>query len=218
MELFFLSLPGFLALILSGFLVWRVSAFFRYTRNQERTAASVNPRSGDSTRSGEIEMHDIMARSDALNQRIEKAFQEAVQKFLNEEAKHLFEVTDRLAREYQNLAEDSQGTYTRVIDEASKMISDEARKATAAFSEFVKGEMARYERLTDQGLEEWRRTLKEEIEKKKEIGLKRVEESIYRILFFVSTEVLGKSIDLEGHQELVVRALDDAKRQGFFDI
>ena len=78
--------------------------------------------------------------------------------------------------------------------------------------------MARYERLTDQGLEEWRRTLKEEIEKKKEIGLKRVEESIYRILFFVSKEVLGKSINLEDHQDLVVRALDDAKRQGFFDI
>ena len=218
MELFFLSLPGFLALILSGFLVWRMSSFFRSVESTKEIAAPQGPRVGDVSRSREIETADIMAKSKALNERIEKAFEEAVQKFLNEEAKHLFEVTDRLAREYQNLAQDSEGAYSRVIGEASKAISDEARKTTLIFSEFVKGEMARYERLTDQGLEEWRRTLKEEIEKKKEIGLKRVEESIYRILFFVSKEVLGKSINLEDHQDLVVRALDDAKRQGFFDI
>ena len=218
MELFFLSLPGFLALILSGFLVWRMSSFFRSVESTKEIVIPQGPRVGDISRSREIETVDIMAKSEALNKRIEKALEEAVQKFLNEEAKHLFEVTDRLAREYQNLAQDSEGAYSRVIGEASKAISDEARKTTLIFSEFVKGEMARYERLTDQGLEEWRRTLKEEIEKKKEIGLKRVEESIYRILFFVSKEVLGKSINLEDHQDLVVRALDDAKRQGFFDI
>ena len=109
MELFFLSLPGFLALILSGFLVWRMSSFFRSVESTKEIVIPQGPRVGDISRSREIETADIMAKSKALNERIEKAFEEAVQKFLNEEAKHLFEVTDRLAREYQNLAQDSEG-------------------------------------------------------------------------------------------------------------
>lgn len=215
MESFLLTVPGFLALLVSAFLVWRVG-------QHPRGANGVSRETEEEARRIIAEAHaqseEILKDSSRFRERMEQVFEERAQSLYAEEATRLAQATQGITVEYHTLAEEARGAYVRVLDEVTKNVSEEARNATAQFTEFIRNEMARYERLTDHGLEEWRRTLQSEIEKKKEVALKRVEESIYRILYFVSKEVLGKTIDLEEHQALVIRALDDARRQGFFDL
>ena len=216
MEFFFLSIPGVLALFVSALLLWRSFSGGRGQNSGDERAARAE--ADRIIRGAEKRASDIFNDSEALHERISERFETLVKEFLDAEIARLSSAAERLSVEYENLSQEARGTYMRVMDEVSKKVSDEARRGITQFEDFVRGEMARYERLTDQGLEEWRRTMQVEVEKKKTAALLRVEKSIYRILFFVSKEVLGHAIDLEEHQALVIRALEDAKRQGFFDI
>ena len=48
--------------------------------------------------------------------------------------------------------------------------------------------------------------------------VKKVEESLYALLAIISARILGNAFNLESHQSLVMRVLEDAKREGFFDL
>lgn len=226
MEFFLSSLSGILA-FLGAFLSFLVVFFILRSpapgedgetrARSARALASAHERAEAIIRSAEARAEKISVDAELFNRRVQERLERALDEFLKRESERLAAAGEKLLGGYDDLARESRGAYARVIEGVSKSVSEEARRGIAGFEEFVKQEMVRYERLTDRGLEEWRRTIEEEIAKKKEAGLKRVEESIYRILFFVSKEVLGHAINLEEHQELVIRALDDAKRQGFFD-
>ena len=225
MEVFLSSLSGILA-FLGASLSFLAVFFIMRSRNIDHASASLRARdtlsraredADEIIREAESRAEEIVNGAQLLRGRAEERFERAMEGFLERESKRLAAAGEKLFGEYGGIAEETRGAYARVIEEVSKSVSEEARRGISELEEFIKNEMVRYERLTDRGLEEWRRTIEAEIEKKKEAGLKRVEESIYRILFFVSKEVLGRAINLEEHQALVVRALDDAKRQGFFD-
>ena len=226
MEFFLSSLSGVLA-FLGASLSFLAAFFIMRSRRADPDSASLRAQdilsrakqdADEIIREAESRAEEIMNGAQSLRDRAGERLERAMEGFLERESKRLAAAGEKLFGEYEGIAEETRGAYARVIEEVSKSVSEEARRGILELEEFIKSEMVRYERLTDRGLEEWRRTIEAEIEKKKEAGLKRVEESIYRILFFVSKEVLGRAINLEEHQALVVRALDDAKRQGFFDI
>jgi uncharacterized protein YukE len=219
MESLFLALPGFLALLVSALLLWRLNAIASSQPGESRERiAQAQREAQELVRDAQKHAQDILRQTEQFRDRMTDEFEKSTKAFYASETDRLSKAAAQLSIEYQNLAEEARGAYVRVLDDVTKSVSLEARRAVSEFQNFVRIEMARYERLTDQGLEEWRRTLQSEIEKKREAALKRIEESVYRILFFVSKEVLGHALDLEEHQALVIRALEDAKRQGFFDL
>ena len=57
-----------------------------------------------------------------------------------------------------------------------------------------------------------------EISDYKRESLRKVEDALYRILNLVTKSVLGKALNLEDQQDLVIHALNEAKQQAFFEI
>ena len=221
MEFFFFLIFGFLALLGSMILVWYVSS----RPKADKPEFLLNDVQGRAKERIEKRIHDaegktekIIMEAESTRSEIEQKFENSLRTFFDTETEKVSSAIEQISREYRIKTTEFEDAYVKLIADVSKTVSLEAERAVAEFKNFVKLEMSRYERLTDQGLEEWRRAMQTEVEKKKALALKKVEESIYRILFFVSKEVLGKAINLEEHQSLVVRALEEAKREGFFDI
>ncbi len=210
---------GFSAFLLGLSLVWYVSSRKEGQQSQQSSEAILRAEeiAEKKIRDAEERAQTILDGAESLRDRIEQEFRDALGSFFDAETRNISAVIKELSRTYEERAKEIEGAYATLIDDVSKQVSASAERAVSEFKGFVKTEMSRYERLTDQGLEEWRRALEAEIEKKKKLAVRRIEESMYRILFFVSKEVLGKAIDSEEHQSLIIRALDDAKREGFFD-
>lgn len=55
--------------------------------------------------------------------------------------------------------------------------------------------------------------VKQELEEYKKERLKEIDENIYELLLSVSKETIGKTLSLEDHQELIIKALEDAKKE-----
>ena len=76
----------------------------------------------------------------------------------------------------------------------------------------------RYEGALHEQIQAGFMSTQKEISDYKRESLRKVEDAIYRILNLVSKSILGKALSLEDQQDLVVRALDEAKKQGFFEL
>jgi len=55
------------------------------------------------------------------------------------------------------------------------------------------------------------------IDEKKREQIKEIEKNIYKILNDVAKKTLGKTIDFSTHEELVMKALEKAKKENFFE-
>ena len=47
--------------------------------------------------------------------------------------------------------------------------------------------------------------------------MKKVDSAIHRIILLVSRDIIGQGLELKEHNQLVIQALDRAKREGFFE-
>lgn len=58
--------------------------------------------------------------------------------------------------------------------------------------------------------------VKAEIERYKESQKVAIDAKVHEVIVTVTKEVLGKSIDTRAHEDLILKALEDAKRQNLF--
>jgi F0F1-type ATP synthase membrane subunit b/b' len=55
------------------------------------------------------------------------------------------------------------------------------------------------------------------LENYKKEKIKEIDERIFQLLVDITKKVLGKAIDLSTHEELVIKALEKAKKENFFE-
>jgi F0F1-type ATP synthase membrane subunit b/b' len=68
------------------------------------------------------------------------------------------------------------------------------------------------ERVLDAEFDE----VKKEVQSYKQAKISQIDSQAKEVLIDVTKKVLGKSIDLRAHEDLVIKSLEDAKRQNLF--
>ena len=117
----------------------------------------------------------------------------------------------------------SQSIYQELINENKKSIE----RVSQSFLLESKGKMdslsARLEREASQIFKDVKIDVDEKIkeaekiiEERKKEKIKEIENNIYRILNDVAKKTLGKTLDFSTHEELVMKALEKAKKENFF--
>lgn len=98
-----------------------------------------------------------------------------------------------------------------------KEIIAEITKITTAhigdFKEVLQQETIAAQKIVEERIEEEYKTMQEEVSAYKTLQLKRVDDSMYRILHAVSKEVFQKILPVEEHEQLVIEALKEARKE-----
>jgi len=130
---------------------------------------------------------------------------ETVRNFLGSEQKIL---TDEMKRSQESYSKSYSDSLTRIQNESLRMIQnipqDIKLSLTSLVAEF--GKTLAAENLKAQ------EEMNAEIAKYKDAKIKEIDASISRILKDVGEKVLGEAISIEKHEELVKKALDQAKK------
>lgn len=146
----------------------------------------------------------------------EKELDEALRKFIQGEIERLAGAYGELTGAYHVMAEEAHRTYLRNMEVASQKMVEDAHQSTVRLQQLLEEEITRFHTAIDERLSGWLDTAQKEIEDYKREKFRQIDESIFRIIFRVSQEVLSKPLDLEMHQDLVMKALREAKKEGFF--
>ena len=117
-------------------------------------------------------------------------------------AEELGKISGEEAGEYQEILENVKNQARATLEEISKS----TREASVAE---VKGMSSFFKTKVD---EEYTK-IQSELEKYKKDRLKEIDENKNQIIKDMSTKVLGEAIDTDKHQELIMKALEEAKKE-----
>lgn len=150
------------------------------------------------------------------------SFEEARKKTLYEQLNiatlvHLktFEKTaQEIIKIYQKELESLKDINIKNVKNISKDIESTTLVELRDFREILKKETYASQKIVETKIEEDYEAAKKAIESYKAERAKKVDEEIYKILKTVSRLVLGKTLPLEVHEQLVIDALSIAKQEG----
>ena len=153
---------------------------------------------------------------------------EDVDKILHELEDEAKKNRDAVIRSLEEIRVETQQEIASYI-EIRKNYSSELQKMYASIVQESRGGIDGFLRKLDEEIQSRDKTLadlfreltsaaEKEVAEYKASRFQRVDDAIFRIVMFVSREVLGKTLSPEDHQELIIRALEDAKREGFFTV
>lgn len=158
----------------------------------------------------------ILNEAELLKRDAVKELRAAFDELSKKEREHLEKTGREFVLAQQNMAGESKKAYVKTVESAAHRIGEDARTTIHEFQKFLREEIARYQSVTDKRIEEWHTKAQQEIDDYKKQALSKIDESIYKIISSVSKRVIGEALDLESHQSFVIKALEEAKREGFF--
>ncbi|OHA00370.1 MAG: hypothetical protein A3C07_03455 [Candidatus Sungbacteria bacterium RIFCSPHIGHO2_02_FULL_47_11] len=162
------------------------------------------------------EAANILRETHVLVSRATKELEEEFHVFSQKESDRLREAATHFADAYQLMTKQAKDVYAEATKRAVEAIGRETAGGLSHFSSAVENETKRYQRSVDERLEEWHKDAQKEIAAYKVNALEKVDESIYRVLLMVSQQAIGRALDFKDHQGFMVRALEEAKHEGFF--
>jgi F0F1-type ATP synthase membrane subunit b/b' len=165
-----------------------------------------------STKAGEM-----LSKSTVVSEQFNQAIENELREISQQHAANLEQAAFKYIAAYQEMSQNAQEEYQLTLHEASKALSVEAKQTLDLFNSFLKDQTINYEKSIEHRIEELRQAAKQEIALYKETELKKVDAGIEKVLLAVSRDVLGKSITLQDHHNLILHALKNAKLEGFFE-
>ena len=117
---------------------------------------------------------------------------------------------------YEHMAERAQEEYLSTLHEASQTMAGDAKHTLDMFETFLKDQTIGYKQQMEKKIDDLRNKVNEQVNDYKKEKLKRVDKAINEIVISVAKIVIGRSLNIKEHNELVLRALEEAKKEGFF--
>lgn len=128
--------------------------------------------------------------------------------------RELGKVSAVFTKDYQGTLEAAKNEALKTISNISKGIGSEASRQIDAMRQTLQQEIARAQATTKEAIDAAYQKVEEEIKLYRVSRLQRVDAQIYEIIRQVSEDVIGKALDPQEHEELVIKSLEEAKRQG----
>ena len=161
---------------------------------------------------------ELLQKTQVVQEAIEKQLSQEIKEFSQKERERVVQISTKLIEEYRNMIESTKQQYGTAVASTAKEMADVTKQSLKEFEQFLKDQTTRYEATLKEQVQQGFMSAQKEIGDYKRESLRKVEDAIYQILNLVAKSVLGKSLNLEDKQELVLHALNEAKQQAFFEI
>lgn len=156
----------------------------------------------------------IVADANLFDDSRKKQFDQELKRVSEAQVKTLEKLSYDFLNIYQKELEALRENNINRISNLSKDIESTTIAELQDFKEILKKETFSSQKIVQDKIEEAYKVAQKELEIYKAERLKIVEDKIYEIIKNVSTFVLAKSINLDGHEQLVMDALSKAKVEG----
>ena len=160
---------------------------------------------------------ELLASTKSVVSVSQSVLQNALEEYFGRELEGLKLLSEEINKAHSQMAQSYEEAYRRALESIGEEVARESEKGVVSFLQFLKEETIREKDVMEAEFQKWNREAKKEIEEHKQEAIRKIEESMFSIIYFISKEVLGKALDAEQHQGLIINALEEAKKAGFFN-
>lgn len=155
----------------------------------------------------------IIIQANHINDSFKNSFQQQLNSVANKQVKFFesssVELMDILQKELIHLKDKN----IKMIKNISKKVERDTISELKDFKEIMRKETIESQKIVGAKIEEDYKKVLKEIDDYKKEKLKNAEDHIYAVLQEISKLVLGKSISIEEHEQLIIDALNKAKEE-----
>ncbi len=159
----------------------------------------------------------LISDSNEISSQITDITHLTIQDSVKEKSKELEETLSELQQQFAASLSGIQSQYINTYKKAIKDIESDAGKQVEKMREFFESETSSsstsLQSMTKQGL----KIVQSNLEDYERDQKAKVDTIIYGLLKDVTEEVLGKSLPLDAHQNLISKAIEEAKKQSAFN-
>lgn len=240
LEIFYQTSPLFLALSISilvvtillavvlvsiGGYAWRrIFALKKEAGKEEKTAeieaehilADAHKEAVEIVRTAAEKAQEILKSAEVIKQETIENLSREITAISEQHQRYLKDASLKYVETYEHMAERAQEEYLNTLHAASQSMAQDAKQTLGMFETFLKDQTVGYKQAMERKIEELRKQVNEYVHEYKKDKLQRVDNVINEIIVSVAKSVIGRSLNIKEHNELVLKALDEAKKEGFF--
>lgn len=146
----------------------------------------------------------------------ENLFLKASEKFNQEGKKIILETSRRIKFDLEQKIKKDISKFSQTNSQARELILQEARNKASELSKNLGEEIQGVLKSTIETISQKIDQAEKNIEDYKKEKFKEVDQKIYKIIGDVAKKTIGKAIDISSHEQLVMEALEKAKKEKIF--
>lgn len=123
---------------------------------------------------------------------------------------------EEILKNYQDTIVTYEKEHIDLLQNVNKQIQDKAWQHSEEVFAEMRQRVIEIGKQREQYMEKQMQAIQKDLDEYKKQQLERIESNIYEILARASESVIGQAVSFDLHQELIIKALEQAKREGVF--
>ena len=155
---------------------------------------------------------EIINQSQSLNNDSRKMLDVALETLIKHQTSYFEKVSQDFLDEYKKELNSLRNKTVEIASNVSKDIEADTLREVDDYEKILQKETLDSQKIVEEKIEEDYARTQKEVSKYKDQMFKKIDEEIYGILESVSKEAIGKSIPFALHEQLIIDALEKAKK------
>ncbi|GEM_PF-6418587 len=182
----------------------------------QRVLADAQRQATKTVREASLEAQEILKSAAAVKGDTLRTLTQEIVAISEQHQRYLKDASLKYVETYEHMAESAQEEYLSTLHAASQGMAQDAKQTLGMFEAYLKEQTVGYKQAMEKKIEELREETNEYVNEYKKDKLKRVDKAIDEIIVSVAKHIIGHSITVKEHNELILKALDQAKKESFF--
>lgn len=157
---------------------------------------------------------EIIAQANQVNKDSMTSFNTSMSTMIENHKRSLNVNSEAISKEHQKEIRELNQKIVTLLSNIYKDIETSAKTDLENYKAVIKQQTFEAEKQVQDKMKAEYDKLEKEIEARKQERLQQVEANIYKVINTISKDIIGKSLDLSTHEDLIVKSLDKAKKQG----
>lgn len=159
---------------------------------------------------------EILASSKSYEDNSTQEMKTKLEELEKQQAQIFTKASEDMKIAYQNMITQIQDQDINTLKTMTKDIQDDVLADFKEFRDDLEKETLNSEKIVKEKIDEEYLSIEKDLEEYKKQKYKKIDEDIYKILYRVSEMVLNQGISYDKHKELVIEALETAKKEQVF--
>jgi hypothetical protein len=159
---------------------------------------------------------EILAGSKTYEDNSSKAMKEKLSELEKQQSEVFVKASENMKIAYQNMITQIQEQDINTLKNMTKDIQSDVLADFKEFRDDLEKETLNSEKIAKEKIDEEYLAMQKDLDEYKKQKYQKIDEDIYKILYRVSEMVLNQGISYDKHKELVIEALETAKKEQVF--
>ena len=156
---------------------------------------------------------EIILRSTEIRQESLVTLQDSVNELMKAQNEAIKEISSAVSDKYEKLASQINEDNIKLLINIYKDIESSAKLDFAKYRQIIQKQTFEAEKIAEQRIKEEYEKLEIEIREARGKRLEELKTNINNIILNISKDVISKSLDISDHEELIIDALEKAKKE-----